>query len=175
MSDRAGSDLQLEIKAASVEMKPVLENLLELYCYDFSEVISLEIGPDGRFGFRDLDLYWSEPQRFPFLLYRGGGLAGFALVRQIPQNGGDAARWEVAEFFVMRGFRRHGVGTQAAHEVFARFPGKWQVRVMEANRPAYLFWMRAVHAFAGNGFRLTRTTAQGKQWSVFTFDSPDHG
>ncbi len=62
---------------------PVLANLLELYAHDLSDTFGLELGPDGRFGYEKLPLYWSEPERrFPFLIRRGTHLAGFALVTQ---------------------------------------------------------------------------------------------
>ena len=41
---------------------------------------------------------------------------------------------DMAEFFVMRKYRRHGIGIVAARELFARFPGDWQVRQLTANR-----------------------------------------
>ncbi len=57
----------------------LLENLLELYSHDLSDVFSLEPGVDGRFGYEKLPLYWTEPKcRFPFLIRAGARLAGFA-------------------------------------------------------------------------------------------------
>lgn len=59
----------------------LLANLLELYAHDLSDVFPMTLGPDGRFGYRRLPLYWSEPdKRFAFLIRRGGEVAGFALV-----------------------------------------------------------------------------------------------
>lgn len=173
MADRENTDLKIEVTAASLEQEPVLANLLELYLHDFSDFHDLEIGPDGRFGNQYLDLYWTDPRRFPFLIYVNLKLAGFVLVQSISQS--DAAKWDVAEFFVMRGFRRRATGTRAALDVFARFPGPWQVRVMQSNAPACAFWSRAVHAFAGDAVRLDYATAHGKEWNVFSFHSPPAG
>jgi predicted acetyltransferase len=50
----------------------------------------------------------------------------------------------MSEFFVMRKYRRGGVGTALAREVFARFPGEWQVRQMTSNPAATAFWRRAI-------------------------------
>ena len=50
----------------------------------------------------------------------------------------------MAEFFVMRKYRRTGVGTDAARAIFERFPGAWQVREEEANVGAIHFWRRAI-------------------------------
>ena len=51
---------------------------------------------------------------------------------------------DLAEFFVMRKYRRHGVGTFLARELFSRFPGAWQVRQMASNSAATAFWRRAI-------------------------------
>ena len=50
----------------------------------------------------------------------------------------------MAEFFVMRKYRRHGIGVIAARDLFARFSGEWQVRQMRANAGATAFWRRAI-------------------------------
>ena len=113
----------VEIVSAAVEQKSTLANLLELYSHDFSEFIDLDVGDDGRFGYRELDLYWSDPNRRPFLIYADRKLAGFLLVRCIHQ--GRETAWDMTEFFVIRGFRKRGVGRRAAIEMFTRFSGRW--------------------------------------------------
>src|SRR5271156_4802387 len=117
--------MHIEVIAAALDQKSTLANLLELYGHDFSEFLDLEIGPDGRFGYIDLPLYWTEPGRHPFLIHVDGKLAGFAFVKAAQQP-----LWDMAEFFIVRAYRRRGIGTQAAHEVWRRFPGPWRVRVM---------------------------------------------
>jgi hypothetical protein len=81
--DRPPVDIQLEL--ARRQQSPILANLLELYAHDFSEFQPLDIGPDGRFGYKSLPLYWSESNRHPFLIRFEGKLAGLALVK----GGGD--------------------------------------------------------------------------------------
>jgi predicted acetyltransferase len=49
------------------------------------------------------------------------------------------------QFFVMRRYRRCGVGEAAARWLFARYPGRWQVRERHNNLPAQAFW----HAIIG--------------------------
>jgi predicted acetyltransferase len=160
----------IHVIGAALEQKPLLANLLELYVHDFSEFIDLEIGRDGRFGYKDLDLYWTDPRRFPCLIYVSGRLAGFYLVHGIPE--GDAHAWDMSEFFILRGYRRRAIGTRAAGAAFARFPGTWQVRVMESNEPACAFWYRAVCAFAGEAMSVNRTSTNGREWNVYSFNSP---
>src|ERR1700733_14417185 len=162
---------RIEILAASREQEPILANLLELYIHDFSEFLSVELGPDGRFGYPNLSLYWTDPDRYPFLIHVGGVLAGFVLVSRTPDSSGAQPPWDIAEFFVMRGFRRQHIGTKVAHDVWRRFPGEWQVRVMERNWPACVFWQRAIAEYPGGSATPQRTEIHGLPWLVFRFQS----
>ena len=161
----------VEIIPASLEQKAILANLFELYSYDFCEFVDLEIGPDGRFRDGDLDIYWTEPARYPLLVYVDSRLAGFALIDGLPRESADVTVWDVAEFFILRGYRRAGIGTQVAHEVWRRFPGRWQVRVMVSNEPAYRFWHEAIKSFAGQEIVATRVTQGGGDRHLFSFES----
>jgi predicted acetyltransferase len=161
----------VEVIPAPPEQEPVLANMLELYAHDFSEFCDLKLGADGRFGYERLPLYWTEPDRHPFLIKAGGRLAGFVLVRRGSEVSDDADAWDVAEFFVVRGLRGRGVGTEAAHEVWRRFPGRWEVRVMERNRKAKEFWARAIKDFIGEAVEPTPFAEAGEGWHVFSFES----
>jgi predicted acetyltransferase len=127
----------VEVVAARVADKPVVRRLLELYLHDFSDFTGADVDARGRFGYEFLDVYWTDPDRAPFLFRLAGRWCGFALVRI-----GDPH--DMAEFFVLRKYRRGGVGLAAAREVFARFPGRWQVREMRSNVDATAFWRRAI-------------------------------
>ena len=50
----------------------------------------------------------------------------------------------MAEFFVMRKYRRAGLGRRAAAEIFPLFPGEWTVRQQRGNAPATSFWRTAI-------------------------------
>src|SRR5258708_4784193 len=111
---------RIEILPALIDQKSILSNLLELYSHDFSDFLDIEVGPDGRFGYGDLDLYWSDPHHQPFLIHVDAKLAGFFLVQSMPQDEGVV--WDMAEFFVMRQFRRRAIGTRAAVAGVAPLP-----------------------------------------------------
>ena len=130
-----------EVVDASETDRPVLRRLIELYRHDFSEFDDTDVDSHGEFGYRYLDHYWTEPDRHAFLIRCDGRWAGFALVRS-----GDPH--DMAEFFVMRKYRRSGVGREAAREVLHRFPGRWTVRQLLTNPAATEFWRVAIpHPF----------------------------
>lgn len=161
----------VELLPAGPEQEPILANLLELYAHDFSEFHEIQIGADGRFGYSDLPLYWRDPNRQALLARIDGKLAGFVLVRRIPNISTNELIWDMAEFFVLRGYRRYGVGTSVAHRVWRRFPGLWQVRVMQSNRDAHRFWDQVIAAFTGQPIESAVVEKDGKLWHYFLFES----
>jgi predicted acetyltransferase len=162
---------RLELIPATLEQAPILENLLELYCHDFSEFQELSLGADGRFGYKSLPLYWSEPARYPFLVRMDGKLAGLVFVKRGSEVSGREAIWDMAEFFIVRAYRRRGIGTQTAHEIFQRFPGLWEVRVMPSNVSACRFWARAISSFTGGAVHPARVGKDRKLWELYSFES----
>jgi len=165
------SPANVEIIPALEEQEPILANLLELYAHDFSEFIDLKLGADGRFGYRHLPLYWKESNRYPFLIMVNDHLAGFVFVRRGSEISNDEDVWDMAEFFIARGYRRQGVGMKVAHKVWEEFPGKWEVRVMDRNQKAMRFWRRAVSEFLGKEIDPTPFEENNEGWHVFSFET----
>jgi predicted acetyltransferase len=160
------------LQRATPEMAPLLENLLQLYIHDLSEIFPIELGPDGRFGYPRLPLYWSEPDvRHAFLIHSGTRLAGFAFVTRGSPATDDPTDLDMAEFFVLRAFRRSGVGREAAFALWDAMPGRWVVRVSEANRAGVPFWTEVVHAYTGGDCTMNVKPGTPNDWRVFTFAS----
>ena len=153
--------MTFELIPATKNQMPVLANLLELYAYDFTEFHDIDLYDHGKFGYKALPLYWTEPGRHPFLVRVGGVLAGFVLVKQV-----EGPVWDMAEFFVMRKYRRIGIGTNLSHQIWKRFPGQWQVRVMQSN-PAAHFWPKAIAKFTGSKAEPIKSLG----WYVYSFES----
>lgn len=131
----------------------VLGNLFELYLHDMSETFPLELGADGRFGYERLPTFFAEPERhFPFWIRCGGALAGFALAMRGSPATDDPTHLDVAEFFVLRRYRRTGVGREAAFALFDRLRGHWVVRVSTGNARGSAFWPGVVAAYTGGAF-----------------------
>src|SRR5947208_6043790 len=102
--------LEVRLDVATPSDNDLLSNLLELYTHDLSVAFpNVELGPDGRFGYDKLPLYWSEHQRrFAFLIRCDGRVAGFVLVTRGSPAAEDRDVLDVAEFFVLRRYRRLG-------------------------------------------------------------------
>lgn len=163
--------MNVEVVPATADQEPVLARLVELYAYDLSATFDLHLGPDGRYGFPALPLYWKEDSRLPFLVKVGGHLAGFALISRGSLVGNGPDVWDIAEFFVAKRYRRSGVGAEVAQEIWHRYPGSWEVRVLEANEAAVIFWQRTIGAFTGKTAQPVRVEQGGRQRLLFSFDS----
>jgi predicted acetyltransferase len=157
--------VKLELLEAGSEHRTVLENLMELYLYDWSEMNEILLDDQGHYGYDYLPQYFVEPERRAFLARADGHWAGFALLRDL------VGRTDVAEFFVARYYRRKALGTQFARELWDRVGGSWQVRVWEGNVAAVPFWERVVSGYASRFERTVESDDEAKNWNVYRFES----
>jgi predicted acetyltransferase len=144
--------MNISLMRAGIDERPVLENLLQLYIYDFSEFVEWDVGDDGRFKQRSLEPYWQDSWRHPYLIRADGKLAGFALVHQRSRLTGDPTTWDMAEFFIVRKYRRQGIGALIATRLFESHRGKWEVRQRHDNGVASVFWRNVIADFTDGKF-----------------------
>jgi predicted acetyltransferase len=128
---------------------PIVRRLVQLYLYDLVGA-RWGVEADGSYApSRWHRRFWRRDGRRHFLVRVNGRPAGFALVREIASADGVPAR-EMSEFFVLRTYRRRGVGSRVARTLFNRFPGRWELSVLTWNVVARPFWRRVIrHAARG--------------------------
>jgi predicted acetyltransferase len=167
------SEIKIKIDPADINDKSILRNLLELYQYDFTEFDRADIGDSGKYGYRYLDHYWTEPDRHPFLIKVSGKLAGFVLVSKYNYLSTDEDTRVIAEFFIMRKYRRRGIGTQTAFNILDSFPGHWQVAQTTENIPAQEFWKPVIDQYTDGHF--TEHYLDNETWHgpVLAFDNTE--
>jgi predicted acetyltransferase len=161
----------LSFQLASSKERVLLENLAQFYSYDFSEVLEMNVDEDGRFRGVDVTPYWVDEWRHPFLLRVDDKLAGFVLISERSKITGKSGVFDMTEFFVLRRFRRQGVGRAAAFAAFDRFGGPWEVRQREESPDATAFWRRAIDEYTRGHYQESRWVRP--QWSeiVQTFST----
>ena len=158
----------IEVKEAE---KSVLRRLVELYNYDFSEYDQADVNAHGLYRYKYLDHYWTEEARHPFFIKVDGELAGFVLVSDYCYVLKDAGANSIAEFFVMRKYRRRGVGRIVACEIFAKFPGKWEVLQCRTNIPSIRFWEKIVGEYADGSFERHDALTEDWRGQALVFDN----
>ncbi len=144
--------INIVVSPATVDERPILRHLMELYLYDFSEFDGADIGPMGLYDYPYLDHYWVEDGRTPFLVRLEGELAGFVLVWRYNYLTGHKDAWVMAEFFIMRKYRQRGVGEQVARWIFDHHPGAWQVSQIPENKVATTFWRKVIARYTHDNF-----------------------
>lgn len=138
--------------------RAVVERLWQLYRHDLSEFRDSMPDGEGRFKPGHLPLYFDDhPDRAGFLVHREDALVGFVLV-----GGLVTEPRTIAEFFVLRGARRTGVGAATALEVIRRYPGRWEIAFQDENPGAARFWRGLVADLVGPAVREERRPVPDK-------------
>lgn len=168
--------MQVTLIEGTIADKSVFRNLMQLYQYDVSEFNGQNPDSHGLFEYNYLDQYWTgsgrQEGRLPLLILVDGQVAGFILKHRYSWLDEADLPHFVAEFFVMRKWRRQGVGRLAAAELFRRFPGRWEVAQEPDNKIAQRFWRQVIGECTGSQYQERAGT---EQWDgpIQRFEVPD--
>ncbi len=139
---------------ALIEDYPVIQNMARFYVYDMSEYMGTESGwefpENGLYECIDFKKYWLDKEAFPFLIRYDNELAGFAIIDK--KGSEPEIDFNMAQFYIHRKFKSHGVGKYIATQCFDKFKGVWEVMVMPENTGAYLFWTSVVKDYTHGKF-----------------------
>jgi predicted acetyltransferase len=164
----------IEIHRARPEDEPTLRHLMQLLLYDRSEFDGTDVDEQGSFGYDWLGHYWIEDGRHPFVVRVGRPIAGFVLVHELEKasvSGADEPLHSIAELFILRRYRRRGVGRVVARRMFDMFPGRWSVRERDANAPARAFWSSVIAEYTRGHFDEQRERSDAFRGAVQQFHS----
>lgn len=169
--------MNIDLSLVPYEEKTVLYNLIQLYRYDSSEFDGHVLNKHGFYLYKYLDHQWTDEYRRPFIIKVDGEIAGFVLVSlDVPKEYMKLSSAEItntiSDFFIMRKYRRRGVGNAVASLLFEQFRGTWEIRQTFANKNAYEFWKNVITKFKGLG-SYQEETIQDERWNgpVFVFQS----
>lgn len=163
--------MKISVDPAGKQERDIIFNLLQYYLHDFSEFEDDTTDERALYDYPYLDFYWSEPDRYPYLIRLNNNIAGFALVRTDMDPGNGETFMEMAEFFVLRLFRKQGVGNFAAIALWNQFPGPWHVSVLNSNKAAYPFWKNAIEQYVKDQYAEDSGTSLSGGSVTFIFDS----
>ncbi|UQZ87582.1 hypothetical protein SK3146_06884 [Paenibacillus konkukensis] len=130
----------------------------------------------GLYLYKYLDHQWTDEYRRPFIVQVDGQIAGFVLmILDVPKEYTKLSSSEkthvVSDFFIMRKYRRKGVGRKVAYSLFEQFTGTWEIRQTLANKPAYAFWKQVISQYKPNN-SYQEKILQDEKWNgpVFVFE-----
>ena len=145
--------MSFKLIPANQEYKNVVSTLMQFYIYDFSEFVKCDVEEDGLYkAYPHLEEYWNEKNhRFPYIIMKDEKYIGFVLVRLIESE--ERNYFSIAEFFIMRKYRREGIGTSVAKQIFSLHKGQWEVYQKESNKPAQVFWTKVIDEYTKGQFK----------------------
>lgn len=159
--------MDMRLDRVPLERREVIDHLMQFYLYDFTQYLNIEVNDNGLFpAYPGLDSYWSSgDDKVVFLIKVSNRPAGFALIDQLHNS--SEGKYYMTEFFIMKKYRRGGVGTWAAHELFNQFKGSWKVTQVKSNTSAQVFWQKVIRAYTDGQFRQKIHPEQGNLSQYF--------
>jgi predicted acetyltransferase len=166
--------MNISLDAATPADTPVLDRLLQLYEYDFSEYGGVDVDPNGLFESVDTKTIW-EPHDHVFFIRIDNNLVGFAYVTRHDSYFDQGKTHNLSEFFVMRKYRRRGIGEQVACALFDRFPGRWEFGTLPGNLVAQAFWRRVLGRYTGGTHQEVSEGCERWSGPIWTFEAKPDG
>jgi predicted acetyltransferase len=153
--------MNISIELVSKDEKEILKNLLEKYNYEFSQYEDTDVNNLGLYGYKYLDHYWTEENRFAFFIKVNDKLAGFIMIN----DHGDIkieTKYSMGEFFVMYKYRKMGVGSYAVKYIFDKYKGKWQIAYTPRNIIAKNFLNKVIEKYTNGKYKIIKDSIEAK-------------
>jgi predicted acetyltransferase len=141
----------VQLTPVSEKSKEVLQNLYQLYHYDFSLFTEEDINSVGLYEI-NLEHYWEDPRWNPFFIYDAGKIVGFLVILFENYDVDPDPTHVIYDFMVLKKFRRNGLGREAAVKSFDLYQANWKVAQMSSNEPAILFWRDVIREYTDNRY-----------------------
>lgn len=153
--------MPLELRKARPEDFSALQQMLELYQYELSDMYHQDTDAEAKYGY-NLDRHRQEDRFHAYVALEETQYVGFALVAPATVTRKDGSWME--QFFILKRYRRSGAGRALALHVFRNHPGLWEVGQMPANLAAQDFWRRVISVATEGAFveiQITEGSWQG--------------
>lgn len=158
------------VREALPSDRAALQQLLELYQYELSDIWQQPLDDQGRYGYALQRFFEPAGRSRAFLAVVAGEPAGFALADDAVKLAA-AGHW-MDQFFVLRRHRGRGIGGMLARTAFEALPGHWEVGQMAANLQAQAFWRRCIGRCTGGHYTEQRLDSGRWQGLIQSFDWP---
>ena len=147
--------MTLVCRMAEADDFPALQQMLELYQYELSDIWPQELDAQARYGY-DLSRHKQADRFFAHVALDESQYVGFALVAPAVVTRTTGSWME--QFFVLKRHRRSAVGLRLAKHVFQSHPGLWEVGQVPANAAARLFWHSVINTVTAGQFTEVQVT-----------------
>ncbi|MDE5984013.1 MAG: GNAT family N-acetyltransferase [Eubacterium sp.] len=146
--------MKIEIVLAKNSVgKEIIRNLNEKYFYECSFYENMQVDDLGNFGYDYLDAYFTDDDRWAYILRVDDRLAGFAMVNKYFDDRQNLD-FSMAEFFILRYYQGKGIGRYFAHALFDKHRGKWQVAMHSNNKKGIAFWNKIIRDYTNGDYEF---------------------
>jgi predicted acetyltransferase len=147
--------MPLHVRLAEDGARERIERMMEPYLAD--------LGAPPGFAYPNLDAYWKDAARYPYIIVHDNQLVGFALVHRVTSE----PTFELVEFYIAAQFRKRGFGREAAEALFKLHLGTWSVAIRSDNSAGRAFWASVLASHRS----VTAVEAARAQGIIYTFSS----
>lgn len=161
--------MPVAIRKALPEDFPALQQMLELYQYELSDIWLQDTDQEAKYGYK-LDRHKLGLRFHAYVAVLASQYIGFALVAPAVVTRTDG-HW-MEQFFISKRFRRSGAGSALARHVLQAHPGSWEVGQMPGNVAAQEFWRKVIGKMTSGAFTELLVTEGWWQGTVQQFNVP---
>ena len=159
----------LELRKAQPHDFPALQQMLELYQYELSDIWLQDADSEAKYGY-DLQRHKQGERFHAHVALEESQYVGFALVAPAAVTRKEGSWME--QFFIIKRFRRSGAGYALALHVLGSHPGAWEVGQMPLNHAAQAFWRNVIAKLTSDAYVEVQVTEGWWQGVVQQFHVP---
>lgn len=139
-------------------------HLQQLYEYELAPFTDYKLTNNGLYDTEYIQGTWSSHGFDIYVISDANMPIGFAVVNLSSMISDDTQVRDIAEFFIMPSYRNNNLGQNFAHEIFKKYPGKWELRQIPQLLHARNFWLKTIKALNPKDFQ---ELTQLENWSGF--------
>lgn len=130
-----------------------LVQLMQFFLYEMSDINAQDVDRYGRFGTSSLQPYFLLHTTAAFLIIVDGRIGGFVLVGTHSLLEPHFRGHSCLAFFVMKRYRRCGVGRAAATQLFTMLPGQWEIATFATHTVGHAFWRSVLDSYTNGAYK----------------------
>ena len=146
--------MNIAIELVKKEEKEILRNLIEKYEYENSQYEDNDVNGYGLYGYKYLDHYWTDENRYAFFIKVNNKLAGFIMIDDYKYYNEMEAKYCIAEMFIMYKYKKMGIGKYVVKNITNKFKGKWQVGYNPNNDIGKIFWNKVINEITNGKYNI---------------------
>jgi len=163
--------MNIALRRTTSQDNRALVHLTQFLLYDMSDVNAQDVDKYGRFGASSLQPYFLPHATTALLIIVDGHIGGFVLVGTHSLLDPHFSGHSCHVFFVMKRYRRCGVGRAAATQLFAMLPGQWEIATFATHTVGHAFWRSVLDSYTHGVYKERRLQAGAWRGHVQSFDT----